>query len=90
MKTETIPLVRAAGPRETALVRFPDGRHFEAPLGTPAEEYLEAALADNPVPFIAALVNGDLNAMAAFMQGKVKVKGEMALALKLQSIFGMG
>jgi putative sterol carrier protein len=37
-----------------------------------------------------ALVNGDLNAMSAFMQGKVKVKGEMALALKLQSIFGLG
>lgn len=37
-----------------------------------------------------ALVNGDLNPMMAFMQGKVKVKGEMALALKLQAIFGLG
>jgi len=37
-----------------------------------------------------ALVNGELNPMMAFMQGKVKVKGEMGLALKLQSIFGLG
>jgi len=27
--------------------------------------------------------------MMAFMQGKIKVKGEMALALKLQTILGL-
>lgn len=37
-----------------------------------------------------ALVNGELNPMIAFMQGKIKVKGDMGLALKLQAIFGMG
>ncbi|MGQ9851752.1 MAG: SCP2 sterol-binding domain-containing protein [Aggregatilineaceae bacterium] len=36
-----------------------------------------------------ALVNGDLSAMSAFMQGKVKVKGDMGLALKLQTMFGI-
>jgi putative sterol carrier protein len=37
-----------------------------------------------------ALVNGDLNPMTAFMQGKVKVKGDMGLALRLQAMFGLG
>jgi len=36
-----------------------------------------------------ALVNGELNPMMAFMQGKVKVKGDMGLALKLQAMFGL-
>jgi putative sterol carrier protein len=36
------------------------------------------------------LVNGDLNAMSAFMAGKIKVKGDMGLAMKLQSMFGLG
>ena len=37
-----------------------------------------------------ALVNGDLNPVTAFMQGKVKVKGDMGLALRLQAMFGIG
>lgn len=37
-----------------------------------------------------ALVNGELNPMMAFMQGKIKVKGDMGLALKLQTMFGLG
>ena len=36
------------------------------------------------------IVNGDIQAMSAFMTGKLKVKGEMGLALKLQSIFPTG
>jgi putative sterol carrier protein len=35
-----------------------------------------------------AIINGELNPMNAFMQGKVKVKGDMALVMKLQSLFG--
>ena len=37
-----------------------------------------------------ALMTGDLNPMMAFMQGKIKVKGDMGLALKLQAIFDLG
>ena len=56
---QTYP-VRSAEPRETAQVRFPDGRIFEALVGTPAEQYISAAMSNNPVPVVAALVNGDL------------------------------
>jgi putative sterol carrier protein len=36
-----------------------------------------------------AMINGDVAPMTAFMQGKVKVKGDMGLALKLQAMFGL-
>jgi len=34
------------------------------------------------------LKNGDLNPMMAVMSGKVKVSGDMGLAMKLQSLLG--
>jgi putative sterol carrier protein len=34
------------------------------------------------------LRNGDLNPMMAVMSGKVKIQGDMGLALKLQSLLG--
>ena len=34
-----------------------------------------------------ALVTGKLNPMSAFMSGKLKVDGDMAVAMKLQSLF---
>jgi len=33
-----------------------------------------------------ALTNGDLNPMMAFMSGKIKVDGDMSVAMKLQSL----
>ena len=35
-----------------------------------------------------ALVNGDLNPMSAFMGGKLKIDGDMGVAMKLQNLFG--
>lgn len=36
------------------------------------------------------MVNGELNAMQAFMQGKVRVRGDMALVMKMQKLFSWG
>jgi putative sterol carrier protein len=33
------------------------------------------------------LINGDLNPMSAFMFGKLKISGDMSVAMKLQSLF---
>ncbi len=60
MRSEHALSVWSAKPRETAQVRFPDGRTFEGPVGTPLEGYIKTVLGDSPVPFIAALVNGEL------------------------------
>ncbi len=38
------------------------------------------------VETLAKLKNGDLNPMMAVMGGKVKIKGDMGLAMKLQSL----
>lgn len=35
-----------------------------------------------------AIASGKMNPTMAFMQGKVKVKGDMSLALKLQTLLG--
>jgi len=35
-----------------------------------------------------ALIKGDLNPMMAFMSGKIKIKGDMGVAMKLQSFLG--
>lgn len=35
-----------------------------------------------------ALLKGELNPMSAFMSGKIKVQGDMSVAMKLQTLFG--
>ncbi len=65
--------VHSAKPRETAQVRLPDGRTFEAPMGTPVEQYIRAAMDDSPVPIIAALVNGDLRELTYQIRSDARV-----------------
>lgn len=54
-------------------------------------------IAPNPTMTLSAtaadyirIVNGELNPMQAFMQGKVKMKGDMSLAMKMQQFFKPG
>jgi uridine kinase len=65
--------VRSAKPRQMAQVRFPDGRIFEAPIGTSVEQYVKAAMEDSPVPIIAALVNGDLRELTYPIKSDARV-----------------
>lgn len=37
-----------------------------------------------------ALSRGELNPMSAFMGGKIKLQGDMGLAMKFQTLFNMG
>jgi len=37
-----------------------------------------------------AVSTGQLNAMQAFMSGKIKIQGDMSLAMKMQSMFKTG
>jgi putative sterol carrier protein len=37
-----------------------------------------------------SVANGELNPVNAFMQGRVRIKGDMALAMRLQSLFRGG
>ncbi len=53
----------------------------------------EGAAADPTTTFkmtaadFVAMTNGELNPVAAFMQGKIKVEGDMSVAMRLQTLF---
>jgi len=36
---------------------------------------------------LVALIKGDLNPMAAFMQGRLRVEGDLSIAMKMQKLF---
>ena len=64
------------------------------PTSTTARCRWSRATVDAPTITITAssedwlsIVNGRLNPQMAFMTGKLKVKGDMGLAMRLQSIF---
>lgn len=74
MNEEQTFQVMTAAPRESAQASLPDGRVFAAPRGTPLEAYFQAALGDCPVPFIAALVDGELRELSYPLQADAEVK----------------
>jgi len=73
MENKRDTLVRSVKPRQTAQARFPDGRTFEAPLGTSVEQYVKAASGDSPVPVIATLINGELRELTYPLQSDARV-----------------
>ncbi len=60
-----------------------DGK-LKVDTGAAAEPTMTLALAAGD---FLALINGEASPMNLFMQGKVKVRGDMQLALKMQSLF---
>ena len=94
--------IEAADPAKmkgvTAVYQFElsgdDGGVFHAAVDDGKATVVEAAH-DSPNITItmtaedfAAMLDGKLNATSAFMDGKLKVKGDMSLAMKLQSLLG--
>lgn len=62
---------------------------------TKSSDYVSEGTIDNPGVVVTMsasdfvdLVEGRLNGQMAFMQGKLKIKGDMSLALKLQQVLG--
>ena len=60
MGTEYSGDIRPALPRTQVQATLPDGRVFEAPLGTPVGEVLAAAFGPPACPYMAAIVDGRL------------------------------
>jgi uridine kinase len=65
--------IRPAEPRTRLQATLPDGRVFEAPLGTPVGEILRAACGDPKRPLMAAIVDGRLRELAYVLEGDVAV-----------------
>jgi len=65
-------------------VRIHDGQ-AESGKGDPAEAPNLTLLAD--AGDWVKIMTGKLDGTAAFMQGKLKIKGDMGLAIKLQTLF---
>ncbi|MCW2960425.1 MAG: dehydrogenase, short-chain alcohol dehydrogenase like protein [Thermoleophilia bacterium] len=70
-----------------------DAAQYNAVIKDGAATFTEG-VADNPTVTVIAgdqdwirLVNGQLNPQMAFMTGKIKVKGDLALAMKLGQLF---
>jgi len=64
-----------------------DGENLSVDAGTHATPSITIKKA---APYWVKMVNGDLNGQMAFMTGKLKVSGNMMLAMKMQQLFPAG
>ncbi len=67
-------------------VKVADGA---ADVGDGAAESSNITLTMTDENFL-ALITGKLNGQTAFLTGKLKIQGDMTLAMKLQSVFNLG
>ena len=65
---------------------FLDGSGSDNVVSTDDKE-ADCTVKVDPEDF-SAILSGDLNPMSAFMSGKIKVQGDMGVAMKLQSLLG--
>ena len=64
-------------------VRMDDGKVSVEEGGVESPDVtVEAASED-----LVALIKGELNPMAAFMQGRLKVTGDLSIAMQMQKLF---
>ncbi|MFO7695338.1 MAG: hypothetical protein R6V57_19805 [Vicinamibacterales bacterium] len=61
--------IRPARPRARVQATMPDGRVFEAPLGTPVGDVIREAFGERPQPFMAAIVDGRLRELTYALAG---------------------
>ena len=72
------------------------GGQWNVKLADGQVEIAEGTAEDASITMTAAvedwlkIVSGELGGQAAFLTGKLKIKGDMTLAMKLQSVFQLG
>ncbi|MFO8034821.1 MAG: nucleoside kinase [Candidatus Bipolaricaulota bacterium] len=66
--------VKPSSPRDTAQVRFPDGRVFEGAVGTPLAAYTQAAYPDAAAPPVAGVIGGELKELSSEVNGDAEVR----------------
>ena len=73
MANENVREIRPAQPRTRVHATLPDGRVFEAPIGTAVRDVLRAAFGEPKRPFMAAIVDGRLRELTFALGGDASV-----------------
>jgi uridine kinase len=68
-----LPKVVPGEARDTVQAKFPDGRIFEGPVGTPLEAFVKAAYGEDPDMPVAAIANGRLRELSENIRTDVEV-----------------